>query len=503
TAYNADRWVVQNRRKKYVAFLGAINQPKKMQRINKLLSKISSWKEKAKARSQEISRLRRKVKDLRSSRDHWKAKYQSLRREMAAEQSGHGAEILPGPRPAGHHYSIGVIRFCLWLRQQGNCSLETCCQLVGHLLCEIGSSNRRPCRSSIRDWELKYAHHALFETQYDPEEEWVLIPDESMCVGQECILLILGVPLSRYRFGQALCFTDVEVLFVGVARSWKAAQIQVQFQALQDKGIRIAYVVSDGGWALGKAIRDSQLERIADCTHAVSNLIEKRYKKQPLFEAYSKACADWKRKVSMSKTAPYMPPRQRSKGRFLNLDPIAKWGRQIRQLLEEKTAWLVPDLDQQLEWMQPYQSLIEEINVVSQTKQNLFRLLKHHGFSPQTYQKARALIDEDQPTDWFAKGLEAYLELLTQQAPQYDRRICCSDIVESFFGKYKNRYPAHPARGLSQSALTIALYPQHFSQERILRAMEQTTLQKLQQWRDKHMPENIASKRKKLFKNVA
>ena len=483
--------------------MGAINQPKKMQRIKKLLSKISSWKEKAKARSKENSRLRRKIKDLQASRDHWKAKYQALQCEITAQRSGHGGQILPGPRPARHHYSLGVIQLCLWLRQQGNCSLETCAQLVGYLLCEIGGSDRRPCRSSIRDWELKYAHHALFETQYDPEEEWVLIPDESMCVGQECILLILGVPLSRYRFGQALCFSDVEVLFVGVARSWKAEQIEAQIQALQDKGIRIAYVVSDGGNALGKAFKNSQLARVADCTHAISNLIEKRYKKAPQFEAYSKACADWKRKVSMSKAAPYMPPRQRSKGRFLNLDSLAKWGGEINQLLKEESSWLVPNLDQELEWMAPFQGLIQEMNEVSQTKQDLFKLLKHQGFSEQIHQQARQLIEAQKPPDWFAKGLKEYLALLAQQAPQYDRRICCSDIVESFFGKYKNRYSTHPGRGLSQSALTIALYPKHFPQERMLRAMEQTTLQKLQRWREKHMPENIASKRKKLFKNVA
>lgn len=483
--------------------MGASNQPKHMQRINKLSLKVSLWKEKAKARSQEISRLRRKVKDLVSSRDHWKATCQSLQRELATDRSGHGGQILPGPRPARHHYSIGVIQLCLWLRQQGNCSLESCAQFVGFLLGEIGGLDRRPCRSSIRNWELKYAHHALFETEYDPAEEWVLIPDESMCIGQECILLILGLPLSRYQFGQPLCFSDVEVLSVGVARSWKAEQIEAQIQALQDKGIRIAYVVSDGGLALGKAVKNSQLERVADCTHAVSSLIEKRYKKQPLFEAYSKACADWKRKVAMSETAPYMPPRQRSKGRFLNLDPLAKWGREINHLIEDQASWIVPNLDQKLEWMAPYQELIQEMNTVSQTKQQLFGLLKHQGFSEQTHQQAKELIEAQKPPDWFAKGLEQYLALLAQQAPQYQRRICCSDIVESFFGKYKNRYPAHPARGLSQSALTIALYPQHFSQERMLIAMKKTTLQKVQRWREKHMPENIASKRKKLFKKVA
>lgn len=143
------------------------------------------------------------------------------------------------------------------------------------------------------------------------------------------------------------------------------------------------------------------------------------------------------------------------------------------------------------------------MNAVSQTKQAFFKLLKNEGFSQQIHRQARQLIEEQKPPDWFAKGLEQYLELLAKQAAKYPERICCSDIVESFFGKFKNRYPAHPARGLSQSALTIALYPKHFEKDRIQLAMEHTKLEHLKKWREKHLPENIASKRKKLFKSVA
>ena len=85
----------------------------------------------------------------------------------------------------------------------------------------------------------------------------------------------------------------------------------------------------------------------------------------------------------------------------------------------------------------------------------------------------------------------------------YQTRICCSDLIESFFGKYKHQIQKGAIGGITESVLSIANYPKLPEKEYIKEAFERTKIKDILNWRDKNGKETIGRKRKKLFKNIA
>lgn len=477
-----------------------------MQSIQYVKAKLNKWKEKAKARAKKNHYLLRENTRLRASRDKWKEKYlaerASRRSNKEQELSGIKPHLSNSVRPRCHQYSTLMILLSLWIRQSGNCSLRGCSSILSILSNQLGLGELSPSHNSIRNWELKVGYSRIAQRDYQ-EESWVIIPDESMCLGQECILLILGVPLSRYQLGKALSFEDVSVLSISIAKSWKSTQIDKVIEGLKAQGLEIAYAVSDGGLNLKKSLKTQHIARVADCTHALNNWVEKRYKKQQLFEQYSKDTAQFKKKTAMSKYAAYMPPRQRSKARFLNLGPLAKWGMKILKLIDQKHLEPYPELAQKLNWILTYRSLIEELNQVTNTLNDLFKILKNDGLSQDSAAQCRDILEASNSPAGLRLAVNKYLQENLERFPKRKKLICSSDIIESFFGKFKNKFKSSPNCGLTQSVLTIALYAGNFSSKEILSACQGTKIKDILKWRDDNLTINIAQKRKIAFKNVA
>lgn len=385
---------------------------------------------------------------------------------------------------------------------KSNCSLRGCRVILEELYAYLGLSGKLPCANSIRNWELKMGYSQLYG-QNQRSDPSVLILDESMSLGQECVLLILGLCLSDYSFEEALDFSDVEVLGLGVQPSWKAEDIKPLINRLNANGLSCEYAVSDGGNNLVKCFDELNITRIEDCTHAIGNLVEKRFKKDSCFEAFSKETAAFKRKIAMSKDAAYMPPRQRSKGRFLNLTPLAKWGTQILKRIEKPDFDPNSEIAKKLAWIHKYQPLIIEIQAISVTMNKLFKILKNKGLSHESAANCKEVFEEMKPPDWFINGVNKFLKRNLEKLPHLEKILCCSDIIESFFGKFKARIKQSPAAGITESCLSIANYPTKFEPDKIKQAMEGVKLIHITQWRDENLKINIAQKRKKLFKNVA
>jgi hypothetical protein len=63
----------------------------------------------------------------------------------------------------------------------------------------------------------------------------------------------------------------------------------------------------------------------------------------------------------------------------------------------------------------------------------------------------------------------------------------CSDIIESYFGKFKQKVNTTSVHGLSELVLTIANLGADFNKEQIKAALEQVKCKDLQNWHDKKL----------------
>lgn len=475
-----------------------------MQHFKRLELKIENWKEKAKIRSRENSKLRRDLLRTRKCALRWKAECICHRKELKRLKKS----LVPlsakdkDSRPLRHRYTSLLICLCLCFRLRGNCSLRGCQSILHEFNNRWGLWDVVPSYSSIRNWEQKMGYWQIENRTFEGED-WVLIVDESRSSGGESVLLLLGISSGSYDFTHSLSFEDVEVLSIKVDSSWKGEEIAQVIKSLYAKGLSFSYVVSDGGNNLCKCFRLLELDRIEDCSHALGNILEKAYKDDPQFIEFTKACAGFKQKVVMGKDAPYMPAAQRSKARFLNIFPLVNWANKILKLIDDPTFDKTQKVCQKLEWIQGYRPLIEQLTILTELVNQISKILKNNGLSEVTAQKCREILKTETLPEWFRSQVEQYLKTNLEKVPKGQTYICCSDVIESFFGKFKHQLKTTSLQGITQSCLNIANYPAKFDTDKVKIVMEQVTVRDIYKWRNENLKENINQKRKNLFKNVA
>ena len=106
-------------------------------------------------------------------------------------------------------------------------------------------------------------------------------------------------------------------------------------------------------------------------------------------------------------------------------------------------------------------------------------------------------------TKTFVKHLEDAINTYYKPHLKEDKKYyCCSDIIESFLGKYKEQLADNPHVGIASQCLEIPLYTK--SQNQILRHLQEAiktiSIKKIKQWKQENISENKQVKRNQFFK---
>ena len=246
----------------------------------------------------------------------------------------------------------------------------------------------------------------------------------------------------------------------------------------------------------------SNILQIQDCTHAIGNLLKKQYVSNEEFITFSKQCGILKRQVMTGKDALIMPPTQRVKGRFLNLQPLSDWAYKMLLLLKNKDSMLSVEQREKLSWLENYRTLILEIYEQGKTMNQLFKVLKNEGLSEYSSQKCNTILKTSKATEFFKDGVQQYLEKNLKVLASDKAVICCSDIIESYFGKYKNQLAKTGSQLITDSCLCIANFNQNFDNKEIKKAMEEVKIVDLKDWRQENLPNSLLQQKRKLLKSV-
>lgn len=391
------------------------------------------WKDKSKVQNKELRYLRQRNKELTLSRDLWKNKYQ---------QRGLGSGDLEGldARKARYHqYELWVILLLLEWYSYGSMSLRSCRHTLLKMVLVLGISTRIPSHNSLRNWFCKMGYYRL-EGGIKSNVPMVVFVDESIVIGGEKVLLILGTPSLNLAPPQALVHEDMEVLYVGFGKEWKAEMIEAKLQAIENRTL-INYVVSDRGTNLVKCFNSAGYINISDVTHVFANDLKRLYEHDETFIEFSKLIGQVRKAWYLStEKSQYIPPKMRTKLRFANLFPCVDWAIEILN----KWTNLDQEVTQKLLFLKHNEGFIQELNQVQNIFKDTCQLLKNGGFSLTQKKKVLTMLSTmkgGEKGQVFIKNIATYLEDLTQKMLQtkQDNIICSSDIIESFFGKFKEK----------------------------------------------------------------
>lgn len=317
-------------------------------------------------------------------------------------------------------------------------------------------------------------------------EEQVIFIDESITLGSEKMLLILGVPESKISQERSLSHNDMSVLYVGSSQEWKGEQIKIEIEKIAERTL-IKYIVSDQGTNLRKAYKLLTYSHIEDCTHIFANYLKRIYEPDEDFETFRKLIGKLRRDWNLSKTkSKYMPPTLRGKMRFANIFPCINWAKKILATwdnLSEAVQGRLVFLKEKTDFIQ---SLIE----VEEIFKFVCEKLKNEGFGE--VQKQEILIfflemKAGKRASIFIKNCEEYLENLSAKSKSLnqDHLVCSSDIIESYFGKFKTKVNPNNRSGLTEFIFTIATFGQAFSPQEVKQAMQSIKIKDLKLYKNK------------------
>ena len=445
---------------------------------------VKNWKDKAISRRKENDYRKQREKELIESRDRWKAKYQ-------AEKLAHKSTLLNGKKAKGHHYSLLIVVLMMELYKYGSMSLRSCRHTIACLYLCLGLKGKVPCHNSIRNWICKCGISRVKNTSLQ-NDNYVIYVDESISFGSEKILLILGVNTNEIPKNRSLCHSDMEVLNVEIGQEWKGDQVAESLKnATANKTVE--YVVSDEGNNLKKAYKVLNYMHIEDCTHIFANDLKRLYKTDEDFILFSKLIGKLRQKWNLSKAnSQYMPPSMRGKLRFANIFPSVNWAKKMLQ------NWgnLPLNVQEEVLFLKEKEDFITGLIQVEKIFKTVCKKLKNHGFGQSQKKELMDNLVEIQTKTWdglqakaiiFMENVKAYLENLDtkSKALNEDFLLCSSDIIESYFGKFKAKINPNSRSGLTEFIFTIATFGKTFSKDEAQSALESIKCKQLQEYRTK------------------
>lgn len=98
--------------------------------------------------------------------------------------------------------------------------------------------------------------------------------------------------------------------------------------------------------------------------------------------------------------------------------------------------------------------------------------------------------------------IKNYLENTLCKLPKSKKILCCSDIIESCFGKYKEVVKSNKSVGVTDLCLTISCLTGIHDFENTKQSLEKVKVKQINEWRNNNVGESLLAKRNELFKKM-
>ena len=434
--------------------------------------KYNLWKEKAKERGEKLRRMTQAKKRQEAKAERWKSKYDALKASVKLRQV------------KSHKYPLELIWMAVLMNIKFNISLRGVSQSISKMGELFGLKLGKISATTIRNWSLKMGIYYLLQPL--SAGKYVIIADESVEIGREHLLLLLVVPIEKYSPICPLIKSDVRVLDLKVQDSWKGDEISNMIQKkLDEHGIELVYGISDKGSALLKAFKNLNIQWIGDCTHEIANQTQAIFKKDESLSKFIKQMNLLRAKWIMSKNNFYVPPNLRAKSRFHQVFVIHKWGREILE------GWhnILPTAKEELQFVKESEWLIILMESFHYLIKQFAQIFKTKGIQKNSLQEWEELVEKYQKEkgkSWtnqeerFTTKMNEYLERQKVSLPEVGQILCCSDIIESYFGKYKNK---GGPKIITEDVLKIAAFPKDIKLSDVKQAMEEIKIADILKWK--------------------
>lgn len=397
------------------------------------------------------------------------------------------------PQPVAYHlYPAQMIAMAVFIVSHAGGSLRCAAKTVAFLSEMMGWKYAQPSPVTIRNWVLRCG---LYQLDYAKVKagQYVGIIDESIQIGREKLLLLLGVKLrDTWSHAAPLMMNDVEVLGVEVQQRWPGDKVAefIKKRLAHHKEIDLRYVISDQGTNLLSALRMLSIPAVSDCSHMMMNVVKKLFSNNKQLSALAAQMGQFRRKFLLTELGYLLPPTLRDKDRFLRIFTLVEWNNRIQAYWNK----LPPKHRTPLSFLQQAQPLLQCVGQIKTLAVLTAHLLKSAGLSSASQRKWETSIAQYSQTTTLTAEANTFLNTVRQYFASHaeligshEHLLCCSDIIESTFGRYKNK---GGMQVISADVLSIALYSQPLTTDFIQKALNTVHQKHIEQWKKQYTCHN-------------
>src|SRR2546428_2006999 len=435
-----------------------------MSQLSKVRQSRTQWKHKATQRADQDRYRRKQLSRVTTERDRTtKALKEAQARLRQLEAQSQGLAV---------QNKVDLVFLALQLFFVARIGFRAVSRVLSLLALALGIK-KAPCPQTIINWVTRLSIVRIQSARLLQGLPWSQAPfsngliwmiDVSIALGAGKIVAVLALDAQHHHLTQAAPgLQQVHCLAVSVAASWTGDTLAALLKRLIAVMGRPAASRKEAGSDLHKAIDVLDAQGLAspaidDISHAVANLLKRRYHAHPKFATFVSACGRVSGKLKHTLLACLAPPSVHTTARCMNVHRLVTWADRLLHLSPAggaKAGSAVAKLRACLDAFPSCKALIERFRDAAIPLLACQKLRKTQGLSHDTVAQGAPLIDtipSQAVRHECAGSLQYQLETATTLGLDQVGLPISSDAIASLVGLAKQR-----GVGETQDAARIAL----------------------------------------------
>lgn len=322
-------------------------------------------------------------------------------------------------------------------------------------------------------------------------------------------MLILGVDLSKYTFGRALRAEDCEPILLKPMITSNAQEVRKALnEAWLKSGVPLQLCIDGGSdLAAGCTLFQNDCPETSvtrDVAHKVANLLKSRLEHSNSWKKLTTLITEIKSKLQQTDFAYLVPPSQRTKSRFMNIETIVHWSQKMLcalktgNLLQTAPKYLSSLLSKLLDMEKAINHFVSLDRISS-----LARLFtRERGMCIRTtdqLEECLSLQNLDLDACDFAGKVLDFIHQQAQMVPKEEVLIASTEIIESTFGRYKFLQGDRSCFGTTNLSLYLGSCVGNIDSSLVRSALTSISEKCINDWSDQFLGETLLQARRKFF----
>ena len=368
-----------------------------------------------------------------------------------------------------------------------------------------------PHFTSVINWSLRVGL-GLLRQVVPIDAPWVAIIDHSIDVGTKKALVVLRVPLAALsQRGAAIQLADCQCVGLRVAETVNGETVAGHLKAIFQRSGAPSAIIKDCDATLNKGVRlwmDAAcltVPVIEDIGHVMAAALKAQFERTHEYKRFTALAARAAKALRQTQLAFLIPPKLRSKGRFLNLGKLARWGEKMLGVLAVKgrapKGSTLAKLRAALPGFSKLRAFIETFAATAVTVSEVMEILKNKGLHHSSYEQCCQFAEQLPPNSGVKRRLLTWLsrhiDIQRQLTPL--PLVVSSDIIESLFGNFKHILERSPQADMNRRVLLIPALCGGRDAATLANALTHARHGDLAAWEQQNIPYTMRKKRMAFF----